>query len=375
MSESTFLNFSTAIYLVTSSWDPPNAELYGPAIKGRESAPIFVIGTVGLLGNGLVLVVLCSHKVSRTRIVNLLIINQSAVDALTSFMFIVTYISKSFTKNYAGRGIWFCWLLDADLFIWILLSSSTTSLIIITIERYSMIVHPIFYLNKVTRKSMILALVLGSYGTSVIFIGGSTYSYSGVLDGACVLLAFWPSKALLARSFSVFLFIAYFVSPVVLFLICYGHMLFVIMKRQKVFPAVPTRSASNDSESASNLPKMSKTQLNVTKVMAIVSVGFVVCWGPAYFHYMLMALDLVPGLRLDTTIYRFTSYMSFVSCCINPFLYAWKYEDFKKNLARMISRVKNWRPILTALTEIVRDSLPLLAIDIDLFNIVIEIGI
>ena len=52
---------------------------------------IFVcLGLIGCLGNGFVLVIFCSSEKLRQSIVNIYLINQSAIDLMASLMLIVT---------------------------------------------------------------------------------------------------------------------------------------------------------------------------------------------------------------------------------------------------------------------------------------------
>ena len=62
---------------------------------------IFVcLGIIGCLGNGFVLFIFCSSEKLRKSIVNIYLINQSAIDLLASLMLIVT--AKGVTKSLIG---------------------------------------------------------------------------------------------------------------------------------------------------------------------------------------------------------------------------------------------------------------------------------
>lgn len=52
----------------------------------------FAIGTLGILGNLLVIVVLLHYKLLRRKITNMLIINQSLIDLTASFFLIATHV-------------------------------------------------------------------------------------------------------------------------------------------------------------------------------------------------------------------------------------------------------------------------------------------
>ena len=58
----------------------------------RMHIAYFVIGTLGILGNLLVLVVLLHYEMLRRKITNMLIINQSLIDLTASVFLIATHV-------------------------------------------------------------------------------------------------------------------------------------------------------------------------------------------------------------------------------------------------------------------------------------------
>ena len=332
MSDSTLsYDLSTMDSLVTSTLDLSKSGHYTPGINGGESVISFTLGVLGVLGNGLVLLVLLSHKASRRRISNILVMNQSLEDFLASCSVIFTYVSKSMGKSYDGRGIWYCVLVDSDVGIWIFLYVSTSSLMIITMERYLMVVHPIFYRNNVTRKRIFATIAIASWAISALILGGFSYPTTGIVNGQCAIQSVWPNSELI--TFCVVISVTvFFLCPVALFIICYGHMLCVLKSRRKVHMAMAEAGTDHNSS------KLSKTEINLTKVMVIVSICFIVCWGPIFIHYALYGLAVVPGLSLSSPLYSYLTRLCCFNSCINPLVYAFKYDDFKRNLKRMICR-------------------------------------
>ena len=96
--------------------------------------------------------------------------------------------------------------------------------------------------------------------------------------------------------------------------------------------------------------KFQRIQANLTKVMIIVCLCFIICWGPVLIHYLLMFQGLVPGLKLEGLRYQIVSYMSFANSCINPFVYAFKYEDFKKGTRRLLGFHRKTEPTVQSVS-------------------------
>ena len=70
---------------------------------------------------------------------------------------------------------------------------------------------------------------------------------------------------------------------------------------------------------------------NVVKTMAIVSLAFVICLGPNKVIYFYGNIGGVVDWK--GVLYRFSVVSSFANMCINPFIYAFHYQDFRSKLA------------------------------------------
>lgn len=296
-----------------------------------DMAPISCIGIAGILGNGLVLVVMLHRKSFRKDLRNALVINQSVVDFLNSVFLIASSVSISIPKSYEGAGIWYCWLFDSQIPFWILCAVSTTNLMAITIERYIMVVYPVHYHYHFTSK--IVHSVIGlMWLVTGILIGAFSYPFSGVLDGVCYFQNFFPHQAI-AIFCSIYYNVIYFALPLGMFVFCYGHMGVIMKKRRKIKPS--------DTTASGRPTKLSKRQLNLTKVMLLVSISFVICWAPLNTHYLLMFTGAVPNLNMTDHLFWGLMYLSFINSCINPVVYAFNYNDFRHGLHSLFCRRSN----------------------------------
>ncbi|ELU04961.1 hypothetical protein CAPTEDRAFT_184965 [Capitella teleta] len=162
-----------------------------------ESAILTCIGVSGIVGNRIVLCVLLRDKTTRKRLRNILVINQSLVDFLSCFLFIVIYISKNIPKSYEGAGIWWCWLVDVEVPLWLFIAVSTTNLMAITVERYLMVVFPVVYHNHITA-NFIYGTIAFVWVFTFVLICAFSYPFSGVYEGVCYLqgcVSLRPPKA------------------------------------------------------------------------------------------------------------------------------------------------------------------------------------
>ena len=90
-----------------------------------------------------------------------------------------------------------------------------------------------------------------------------------------------------------------------------------------------------DNNSKSSL-KLSEAANNILKTMALLSTAFCILTTPVTVWYLLYELE-VEGFTLDSTFYHFTVIAICCNCCINPFLYSFKYREFQET-AKMLFR-------------------------------------
>ena len=109
-------------------------------------ALVVVIGFIGLLANVTVFVAIVTSKQERNRSFIELIVNQTAQDIFSCVWLVVSY-SIMFV-NIQPFGYWSCMLFVNENLVWIGLNASKVNLMSISIERYVMIVHPIWHRNN-----------------------------------------------------------------------------------------------------------------------------------------------------------------------------------------------------------------------------------
>ena len=184
---------------------------------------------------------------------------------------------------------------------------------------------------------MITAAVVICWGVGVISNTPLVYLTSAVVSGQCIAVAFFPSAASMI-GYGVAYFFFLFFGPLILFVYCYGHIVFIIRKQVKVHsvqaPAqglpVPTNSAQKNA---------ARSQMNVIKVMIIVNVFFVLCWMPNQVYYILLNLQ-VPLNLLNDTWYILEAMVLF-NVGINPFIYASQFDIIKNHISNAFSCLKH----------------------------------
>ena len=293
-------------------------------------ASVVVIGIVGTLANGLLCVLLAQLEWKKRGSINILIFNQMSLDFFSCFWLTVTYCVK--LRNIYLAGMWgylVCQFIDSELFIWTGLFGSVAGLVMITLERYAKLVHPVSH-KKYFRKWMTLVGVIFSWMDGFLLNVPLSWFTTDVFQGQCLAGAYWPS-VLVKRSCAAFLYIWILFLPLFVFVYCYGHILVVMRKRAKVSAG---NNAASDAQQASSL----RIQMNIIKTMITIISFYAISWIPESV-YVLLA-NMVDDFNYQNNVWYSVVFMVFLNICVNPFIYAAQYNVLKSRIGQLVSRIQ-----------------------------------
>lgn len=312
--------------------------------KGVDILMMITIGCLGVLGNGFVLFVMFSSKRLRQRLANILLINQSMIDFTSSLLLIGDATTKFVAGYEVGMkglaGDVYCRLWLNSILLWGMLVSSTYNLIAITIERYMMVVHPVVHKTSFNRRRIM-------YVAGAIWFVGLAYivptANSLVIDGVCFLYNDFSDPVWQKAYGFLTVTVSYFI-PMLVHPILYTHMV-VVLRKRSIKMAQRLHLDSNIGKAAEQPEhKMSRAQKNLLKTAAIVTIAFFLCWTWNELVYFFLNL----GLNVDAAFYSFTIAVANFNSCINPFIYIFKYEEFRKTVHGLLTRSSQVQPSSSA---------------------------
>ena len=276
-----------------------------------------LIGVVGVAANGFVLFVLYRYgKLTYTPSI-LLMLHQTATDTTCSLMLL---LSGALYMSYDGDVEVVCRLFISEAVVKITFVASAYSLVCITIERYVMVVHAVYHRNHFTHRVTAVLIVL-TWTVGVVLSTPLVTMYD-MEYGQCRLQ--WSTDVLM--SYVVLNFMLIFIIPIIVIVYGYGMIIHRLVRRERT---IQTESTGGDNKSG-----LSKSQKNITKTMIIVAVGYIICVLPLYTFFIIYELALESG-HLSESIYHHFLALLHLNCCINPFIYAIKYDTFKSGCRRM----------------------------------------
>ena len=231
----------------------------------ERSLAFLIIGIIGILANAFVIIILCSSVKIRQKLVNTLIIHQSFVDFLASVALAATaHLSPCDQHGLDGvHANIYCFFVMNKWPLWLLIFTSSFSLMFLNIERYISIV-----------------------------VASSFVPVNGVCD-------FGPTSYHITMSHVILiLFIVdllHFFLPVFLVMILYGHMIIRLKRNVK---------SKHDVGSEKRDDIMEKAKKNIFKTMLLITVCYAVCFSlnSIYIVLLLRGLVIITGKHCDISI-------------------------------------------------------------------------
>ncbi|XP_057260835.1 type-2 angiotensin II receptor [Pezoporus wallicus] len=283
-----------------------------------------VVLALGLVGNSVVVVVLCRHSGPKT-VANIYILNLAVADllCLATLPFWATYYAQGYN--------WLFGSLMCKISSSVLCLNMFASIFFITcmsVDRYHAIVHPMHSQRRTLQKAYFTALVvwgLACLSSLPTFYFRDTHSIESLGVNACIMAFPQESYARWAVATAFLKNALGFFIPLTVITTCYVRIRKPLLRAR---------------EFGKNKQKRDK----VLKLVAAVVVAFLISWLPfhvltfldALAHMSIISSCAVTGL-IDTAL-PFGICMAFANSCINPLLYCFIGNQFQEKLHRLFKR-------------------------------------
>ncbi|XP_054767561.2 cholecystokinin receptor-like [Lytechinus pictus] len=295
-----------------------------------------LLGSLGILGNGLVLVVMTTVKELRTT-TNTFIVNQSIVDLVTSILLFLMFIAPPLPlpeSEPVAKLICAVW--NSKYIFWGMSIASTFNLILLTLERYFAVVFPVVYrVHFSNRRVPFLAALPWSVGLVFQIYWAVANRYS---DGQCIIKHTSRQSQILV---GILVFLLY-VIPMVIMAFAYISIAKALRQRVNSRATASTKVQLTLTAKDTLKPQVNhheRARVNVIKTLITVSVTYAICWTPNHIVYLCFNLGKGVGW-ITGPMYNFTVYLAFFNMCINPFIYTFKYRRFREGLKTLFRLVR-----------------------------------
>lgn len=274
-----------------------------------------IVCVLGLVGNVLVMYVIIRYTKMKTA-TNIYIFNLALADALATST--LPFQSVNYLMGTWPFGDWLCKIvMSIDYYN---MFTSIFTLTTMSVDRYIAVCHPVKALDfRTPRNAKIVNvcnwILSSAIGLPVMVMASTTTDYHSssltVID--CTLLFPHPSWYW-ENLLKICVFIFAFIMPVLIITVCYGLM---ILRLKSV------RMLSGSKEKDRNLRR-------ITRMVLVVVAVFIVCWTPIHIFVIIKALVTIPSSLLQTVTWHFCIALGYTNSCLNPVLYAFLDENFKR---------------------------------------------
>ncbi|XP_032387571.1 neuromedin-U receptor 1 [Etheostoma spectabile] len=318
---------------------------------------------VGVLGNSLTCIVILRHRVMQTR-TNYYLLSLAASDLLVLLLGMPLELYEMW-QNYpfllGEGGCYFrTFLFETVCF------ASILNVTALSVERYVAVVHPLKVKHMTTHahvKRVILMLWVVSmlcavpntslHGIEVVLPPkfGRPFPRSAICH---VIKPIWMYNLIILIST-----LAFFLLPMLIISILY-LLIGLQLYREKMITVVDTGGCFGpESLSRSHKQKMSKRNLQVTKMLCVLVVVFGLCWAP--FHVdRLMWSYIDPSFEEHHQVFGYVHIVSgvffYLSSAVNPILYNLMSTRFREMFSRSTCFCNSW-PVRSSIQMTQRSTL------------------
>ncbi|XP_064789473.1 delta-type opioid receptor-like [Oncorhynchus masou masou] len=274
-----------------------------------------IVCVLGLVGNVLVMYVIIRYTKMKTA-TNIYIFNLALADALATST--LPFQSVNFLMGTWPFGDVLCKIvISIDYYN---MFTSIFTLTTMSIDRYIAVCHPVKALDfRTPRNAKIVNvcnwILSSAIGLPVMFTALTTVTDNGKYDRFidCTLIFPHPSWYW-ENLLKICVFIFAFIIPVLIITVCYGLM---ILRLKSV------RMLSGSKEKDRNLRR-------ITRMVLVVVAVFIICWTPIHIYVIIKALINIPNSLLQSVTWHFCIALGYTNSCLNPVLYAFLDENFKR---------------------------------------------
>lgn len=285
-----------------------------------------LICAIGVTGNSLVIYVVLMFAKMKT-VTNMYILNLALSDVL--FLMILpimgtTALVKHWLFGFAMCKIYFV-LYSINLF------GGAFNLCVMSADRYLAVCHPIRSLKyRTPRVALFLCLCIWSLAFLVmlpIILYSTTVKHRN-MPGKETCGIFWPEDQIIPadKAFIWYSFILGFAIPVSLISVFY---VLVIVRLRQVGPAKKSKEKR-------------RSHRRVTRLVLTVVAVYVVCWLPYWcFQAYIVFNDINVKDAVLVLVFNGFTVLSFANSTLNPFLYAFLSDNFRKSFMKAFKCVSS----------------------------------
>jgi len=339
-----FLNSSTDMSTCSSNNMTEGEEEVVYPYKVEQLTFLWVLLTVIVTGNSLVLATLLSTRTRRSRM-NFFIMHLAAADLSVGLLSVSTDIVWKLTVTWEA-GLLACKVIR---FLQVVVTyGSTYVLVALSIDRYDAITHPMNFTGSWKRAKFLVgaAWVLSiAFSVPIIFLYNTHVTEEYGTQCWIDFKEQWHWKL-----YMTLVAVSLFLVPAILIASCYTIIVITIWKKGKVMapptatqallPRVPLTEARRrkialendpDCRRASSRGLIPKAKVKTIKMTFVIVFVFILCWSPYILFDLLQVYNLIPS---SPAVATFIQSLAPLNSAANPLIYCL----FSANIGKCLQR-------------------------------------
>ncbi|XP_051545962.1 arginine vasopressin receptor 1Aa [Myxocyprinus asiaticus] len=296
-----------------------------------EIAVLSVTFVVAVIGNCSVLVAIHNTKKKISRM-HLFIKHLSLADLVVAFFQVLPQLCWEITFRFYGPDI-LCRIVKHLQVMGMF--ASAYMMVMMTLDRYIAICHPLKTLQQSTRRSRIM---IGGTWISSLVLSTPQYfifSLSEIQNGSKVydcwahFIQPWG-----VQTYITWITVGIFLFPVIILMTCYGFICHSIRKNircktKKMLADGVCKSGLMGKNSVSSVSVISRAKLRTVKMTFVIVLAYIICWAPFFIVQMWSVWDKnFSWVDSENTAVTLSALLASLNSCCNP----WIYMIFSGNL-------------------------------------------
>ncbi|XP_034444711.1 arginine vasopressin receptor 1Aa [Hippoglossus hippoglossus] len=317
-----------------------------PFARNEELAQIEIMVlsitfVVAVIGNVSVLLAMYNTKKKMSRM-HLFIKHLTLADLVVAFFQVLPQLCWDLTYRFYGPD-YLCRIVKhlqvTGMF------ASTYMMVMMTLDRYIAICHPLKTLQQPTQRSYIM--IVSTWMCSLVFSTPQyfIFSLSEIKNGSTVKDC-WANfiEPWGARAYITWITGGIFLVPVVILVMCYGFICHSIWKnikykKRKTMPGAASKNGLIGKNSVSSVTTISRAKLRTVKMTFVIVLAYIICWAPFFTVQMWSVWDEnFQYADSENTAVTISALLASLNSCCNP----WIYMIFSGHLLQDFMNCFSW---------------------------------
>ncbi|XP_068595020.1 arginine vasopressin receptor 1Aa [Brachionichthys hirsutus] len=312
-------------------------------VAQMEIMVLSITFVVAVIGNVSVLLAMYKTKKKMSRM-HLFIKHLSLADLVVAFFQVLPQLCWEVTYRFSGPDF-LCRIVKHLQVMGMF--ASTYMMVMMTVDRYIAICHPLKTLQQPTQRSLIMIVstwmcsLLLSSTQYFIFSLSEIKNGSDVYDCWAHFIEPWGAKAYIT-----WITVSIFLVPVVILVMCYGFICHSIWKNIKFKKMTSVAGAASKNElvgknSVSSVTTISRAKLRTVKMTLVIVLAYIVCWAPFFTVQMWSVWDEnFEWAESENTAVTLSALLASLNSCCNPWIYMIFSGHLLQDFMRCFSCVK-----------------------------------